>query len=523
MKKKLSIIILLFVSYNSFATRYYVNEVANGNNNGLSWANAYTNLQSAISSAIFGDEIWVATGTYKASSVNNRDISFVMKNGVNLYGSFSGTETLLTQRDITANPTNLSGDIGALGDNSDNTKKIIKIQNITSSIIIDGFRIVSGHDGSSSGEGAGAYVYSNSGGNITFNNCLFYDNYSYYQGGAVSTKNSNIVFDKCQFLYNSSFNYGGGAIYSANVSNCNLYINSSKFIGNSSRSGAVINFDGYVLKIDKSIITNNTATTGSIVQVSDANNFTISNSLVAGNLIQSNYGASVISSYSVPANSSNLINVTVCHNRNNSQLTISDEAIYKANSAMNIYNSIVYGNTRSDINAQIDSGNNVVNSIVENGYIGTNNLNVDPLFVNPINLSAAPFDVTNFDYSLQNNSLGINSGNNTYVSNYPLDYLENTRIQETTVDRGAIESSYSLSTNTFSDKSINYFFDNGANHLHFIDLEKFLNQEVAIYNTSGKLVFKNKIVKNEMEINLTQGIYLVHIKDYKTLKIVVIH
>ncbi|MBL0137759.1 MAG: hypothetical protein IPP86_04415 [Bacteroidetes bacterium] len=116
------------MSFQSYATRYYVNVNAFGTNNGLSWTDAFTNLQSALSVAIYNDEIWVAAGTYFTSDTNDRDISFVMKNGVNVYGSFSGIETSITQRDITLFPTFLSGDIGAPGDNSDNTKRSLKFR-----------------------------------------------------------------------------------------------------------------------------------------------------------------------------------------------------------------------------------------------------------------------------------------------------------------------------------------------------------------------------------------------------------
>jgi hypothetical protein len=51
------------------AAIYYVNAAAAGANNGSSWADAYTGLQSALNKPpVSGDEIWVAEGLHKLAA-----------------------------------------------------------------------------------------------------------------------------------------------------------------------------------------------------------------------------------------------------------------------------------------------------------------------------------------------------------------------------------------------------------------------------------------------------------------------
>jgi hypothetical protein len=90
------------------ATRYYVTVAGTAINNGTTWAAPKT-LQTAIAAAVAGDEIWVAAGIYKPTTTNSRTVFFAMKSGVAVYGGFVGTEGLLTERNIAANATILSG------------------------------------------------------------------------------------------------------------------------------------------------------------------------------------------------------------------------------------------------------------------------------------------------------------------------------------------------------------------------------------------------------------------------------
>ncbi len=106
-------------------TILYVNGTAGGANNGTSWSDAFTDLQSALAAASSGKQIWVAAGTYKPTADNNRTISFSLKNGVQVYGGFAGTETELSQRDLVVNIVILNGDIGEEGVNTDNSYHVI--------------------------------------------------------------------------------------------------------------------------------------------------------------------------------------------------------------------------------------------------------------------------------------------------------------------------------------------------------------------------------------------------------------
>jgi hypothetical protein len=89
---------------------------------GTSWATAYCSLHLALADAVAGDEIWLAEGKYhldEAPYVNTDPaVTFVVPDGVSLYGGFEGTETNRDQADPANHITTLDGSFYWTGPNT---------------------------------------------------------------------------------------------------------------------------------------------------------------------------------------------------------------------------------------------------------------------------------------------------------------------------------------------------------------------------------------------------------------------
>lgn len=286
--------------YNACAGKILlVDEDAVGDNNGLSWAGAYTSFQSALTKAHTCPEvkeIWVAEGTYKPTAHPSacggcsgaRDYTFHLRNGLKVYGGFEGTETYLYQRQSQFHATYLDGDINTVGDPSDNTYHVVLASSApTGGVTVDGFHIINGNANSASTiTVAGNIVTRNLGGGIlcdngtnTITNNHIHHNTCTNVGAGIFTENGMNTISKNKIYVNSATTGKGGGMF------LNLGVNtfSNNYIySNDALSGAGICMENGMNKGLNNVIYGNTAFTGGGIYTKNCVN-TFTNNTLYGN------------------------------------------------------------------------------------------------------------------------------------------------------------------------------------------------------------------------------------------------
>lgn len=515
-----------------------------GTGNGSSWNNAYDDFQLAMTSTNTSIlQIWVAAGTYTP----NYGFSFSLKNNVQIYGGFAGTENDISQRDLKTNITILKG----------NRNTVIKTRDLTAITVLDGFTISDGFtesDGSqNNGMGGGMNILSCS---LTISNCIFKNNKAssgggiYNWGGApiitnctftnngnsaiditygtptitncnfeknvspvatISNEDTTVIMTNCNFIENSG--QDGGAVYNeystVTFTNCNFLKNISTR-GSSGNNGGAAMYNALrcTIKIyNCSFVKNSAARYGGAIVNNNKSNILIANSLFANNTAQTE-GSEI---YSTVDNTLNIINSTFVNSGANA-LSIDDDIA-------NFTNCIIWAPLTAYYPTPLALKNSIVLGKTEtsNGNINATGITDTQIFKDP---SAE-------DYTLLEEGVAVNKGNNNLYDPSlfgNLDLSGKNRIYETTIDLGAYESrNGSLGIEQPNKPSFTAYPNPVKEGIFYIE-NAAIDGNAVLYDIYGKEVKFVKIEngKTQMNVsNLPKGIYLLKTTGNTALKILV--
>ena len=246
----------------------YVDESATGNNTGLSWEDAYTDLQDAFDSSSSGcsSEIRVAKGHYNPINGSGpTPRSFLLVDGLNVYGGFPSGGGDWLDRDYLTNVTLMCGYYERSG-----TSSIVDANDITEGVVLDGFVIA---NGTSHG------IACNNAENLEIKNCYIVNN----AGSGIKCNGANPRISDCVICGND----GRGILCSDNPSySSNPIITNNKIYYNK-KSGIEIASASCNPKVTNNWIylNGNTNTGGSGITIFDADEpIEIRNNTIWGNL-----------------------------------------------------------------------------------------------------------------------------------------------------------------------------------------------------------------------------------------------
>ena len=477
----------------------------------------FTNLQDALEAAQAGDQIWVAAGTYLPSinfpnGSDNRCKSFVLKSSVALYGGFAGTETDLSEREMSdslfvfANATILSGDINATPDDQTDNSYHVVYAATASDFILDGFTITGGYGNrmgyNNEQRGAGLFMGGNSESNHSTNSivryCTFLKNTATQNGGAAYSPSTNL-FENCFFYGNNvtAANSGGGALFYDHCTyldtiavNCHFYSNECSvtatpatsmrygggavscgsncafyhctfFHNHSNNAGGAVYF-GNGNQFHYCMFIGNAGGLGGALYGGAASSLLVSNCLLANNEAAQNGGAIYTTGSSCRSVNSTFVNHKA-----------TDNTIIHGSSGFTFFNSISWNNGtdpdnlfNDDINCQYAA----VEGVFMNGEGNINMTTADFQFQNPVTWTGWTDDPDELaallaaDYTLADGSLCRNAGSTNILSlsgyHFPeTDLAGNPRINGAQIDIGCYEIQCDETPITYTITALDTVFD----------------------------------------------------------------
>ncbi|MBX3204994.1 MAG: right-handed parallel beta-helix repeat-containing protein [Labilithrix sp.] len=276
----------------------YVRPSGDDTRSGGTWTDAVATVGAALEKAApNGCEIWVAAGTYyppvAPGPLSSREATLALREGVALYGGFTGQEAMRSERDFKRHVTVLSGDIGVPNVASDNSYYVVSgVDGAT----LDGFTVTAGSIGGmynwNSSPIVSNCVFSRNSGyagmhnrsspptvaSPTVANCTFVANSGY---GGMFNDGSSPTVTNCIFAGNSATTTGGGIYNSSrsspNVTNCVFFGNTAGSAG-----GGVFNEASSSPNIVNSIFFGNAAASGAAIYNQSSSSAIVSHTNIQG-------------------------------------------------------------------------------------------------------------------------------------------------------------------------------------------------------------------------------------------------
>lgn len=251
---------LLVFSAGAEARTYHVTQNGGGDKGGGDWSNALDEggFRNKLKDSEAGDVFWVAKGIYRPSGEKDLNASFVLKEGVKLYGGFKGDEASLESRrpevDVTVLTGDLDGDDKRDGNGAtpkagdivgENSYTVVRSSKCTAAAVLDGFTVCGGigEKGKVENHAGGMHNIESS---PTITRCVFSGNkavrYMGSGGGMCNSNGSNPVISYCTFSGNMSDPVKcAGGMYNGSSSPT---VTHCAFSGNIGYAGGMLNDGG---------------------------------------------------------------------------------------------------------------------------------------------------------------------------------------------------------------------------------------------------------------------------------------
>ncbi len=373
----------------------FVDDGAPLGGDGLTWDTAYRHLQDALADAEASagtvTEIRVAQGVYKPDqdeagivTPGDREASFALVDGVALRGGFAGIgATDPDQQDPASHEAILSGDLAGDDDSGgvfENTYHVVSAVALADAehTIVEGFTVTGGRADTFEpphNRGGGLYAAA---GSFTVRLCRFAGNQALGTdesagGGAMYLGGGSPLVERCVFVENTALGRGGALLAVGAdllVAGCVFQANSA--IGHEGDGGGVTTTGGNGV-VAACLFEGNSAGAGGGGACNASGTLALANCLLIGN--SSAGGGGVANKF---GGYSSMVNCTVLGN----DAFRGGGILADGGTDTVVVNSILWANTAA-IEDQISGDVTVSFSDVQGGSPGLNNIDADPLLVDP--------------------------------------------------------------------------------------------------------------------------------------------